>query len=191
MNERVLAAARSVPVSKGPEFQRPVDLPFTCSDDDLLEAVQTYLCGGTMPDIARLLGVEPAAAKNWTSAAGWKFIEECVRDDVRKIAHSNLTRIVHRCFGLIDDRLEKGDPIYDLEGEVVGYRAVKVKDLGAIAATLYDKIHELEDRTSGRHEEEQMALRDLAQSLREFAKVKQLERLAIPGLSTEVPESPQ
>jgi len=188
MDDGVLQSARNVPVTKGPEFVRPADLPCICSDAELLDAVQTWLCGGTKGEVAKLLHIRPQTLSDWTSATGWKFLEECVRDDVRKVAHSNLTRIVHRCFGLIDDRLEKGDPIYSLDGEVVGYRAVKVKDLGQIAATLYDKIHELEDRTSGANEEEQLTLRELAESLKNWAQVKRLETASIPGISTVVPE---
>jgi len=190
MDDGVLQSARNVPDTRGqPEFKRPADLPFTCSDDDLLDAVQMYLCGGEIGEVAKLLKIRVIHVKHWTSATGWKFIEECVRDDVRKVAHSHLTRIVHRCFGLIDDRLEKGDPIYDLEGVVVGYRAVKVKDLGTLACELYGKIHELEDRTSGIKEEENLTLRELAYSLKEYAKVKRLEQTAIPGVV--IPESPQ
>jgi hypothetical protein len=186
MDDGVTQAAQVVPVTKGqPEFQRPADLPFTCSDDNLIDAVQTYLCGGSVVEVGRLLGIKHIHVKNWTSAKGWKFIEDCVRDDVRKVAHSHLTRIVHRCFNMIDERLEKGDPIYDLEGQVIGWRPVKVKDLAAISDTLYGKMHDIEDRTSGRHEEEQLTLKELADSLRNYAQVKNLERTSIPGITIE------
>ena len=181
----LIEGAEAVPVSNGPEFKRPADLPFTCSDDNLLEAVRSYLAGERPVVVCKLLGIKVVHLQHWVSARGWKFLEGCVREEVNMVAHSTVTRLMHRCFGLIDERLEKGDPIYDMEGAVIGYRAVKVKDLGAIAATLYEKMRDIEDRTSGVKHEENLTLRELADSLRNYVQAKNLERTAIPGVVTQ------
>ena len=151
------------------EFKRPSDLPRTCSDDDLLEAVQLWLCGAGEDEIASLLNVTPGVFKReWLTAKGWRFLESCVKDDVRAVAHANLTRIAHRCFGLINERLERGDPIYGLEGEIVGYRAVKVKDLGNLATQMLTQGQEIDKRMAGKDPVRDMSLEELAASLKNY-----------------------
>src|SRR5690242_3357243 len=79
-------------------FRRPEDLPAAPTDIALLRAVQMYLCGEPAHLIARLLGVNPKELPEITQRKGWRFIEDCVREDVRQIATSNLTRLYFRCY---------------------------------------------------------------------------------------------
>ena len=150
-------------------FRRPEDLPAAPTDVALLQAVQAWLIGEPKEFVARKLGVVPAEVAEITTRKGWRFIEDCVRDDVRQIAMSNLTRITHKCFRLLDERLDKGDPIYDPDGRVIGYRAVKAKDLSNIATQMIDKHLEIEKRIERLDEKESLELHELAQSLRNYA----------------------
>lgn len=158
------------------EFKRPADLPRTCSDDALLEAVQSWLCGATEEDVSGMLNVPRETFKrHWLTSKGWRFLEQCVKEDVRAVAHSNLTRIAQRCFKLIEDRLEQGDPIFDLEGTVIGYRAVKVKDLGNLATQMLTQSQEIDKRTAGTDPAKDMSLEELAASLQNFVKAKRFD----------------
>jgi hypothetical protein len=100
-----------------------------------------------------------------------------VREDVRSIAFSNLTRLTHRCFKLLDERLDKGDPVYDQNGDVVGYRAIKAKDLSTMITQLLDQSGEIAKRTE--KPEENLDLLALAKSLENYAKEKSFERAKI------------
>ena len=153
-------------------FRRPQDLPQNITDVALLRAVQMYLCGESVHLVARLLGVNHKEVPELTTRQGWRFIEDCVRDDVRQIALSNLTRLTHRCFKLIDERLDKGDPVYDQNGDVIGYRAIKAKDLSNMVVQLMDKAHEIDGLT--KKPEEDVDLLKLAKSLENYAHEKRL-----------------
>jgi hypothetical protein len=155
-------------------FSRPQDLPATCSDSKLMDAVHMYLMGYPKREIAETLGItlnnwwRVHLEDLWLKKKGWHFLEECLREEVRKAAHASMVRITHRCFDLIDQRLERGDPIYSLEGEIIGYRAVKVKDLGNLAAQMSAMGIESEKRMSPRQKDETMTRGELAESLRHW-----------------------
>ena len=154
------------------DFVRPTDLPQWCTDKELFRAVQAWLCGEPDQRVASYLRVPIGEIKNYTNQPGWHFLEDCVRDDVRKVAYANLTRLTHRCFNIIDQRLERGDPIYGLDGEVVGYRAVKVKDLGNLVSQLMSQAQEMDKRTADPREPDKLDLHELAESLKNYAKEK-------------------
>ena len=155
-------------------FRRPDDLPAAPTDIALLRAVQMYLCGEPTHLIARVLGIIPAELPELTTRKGWRFIEDCVREDVRQIALSNLTRLTHRCFKLLDERLDKGDPVYDQAGDITGYRAIKAKDLSNMVVQLMDQAHEIDHRTA--KPEEDVNLLKLAKSLENYALEKRFKQ---------------
>lgn len=164
-------------------FRRPPDLPSEPTDIALLRAVQMYLCGEPHHLVARLLGIRPSDLPEIASRTGWRFLEDCVRDDVRQVALSNLTRLTHKCFRMLDERLDKGDPIYDQNGDVTGYRAIKGKDLGNLVVQLMDKAQEIEHLTT--KPEDNVDLLRLAKSLESYAHDKRLrEATPINGEST-------
>ena len=150
-------------------FKRPEDLPQSPTDLALLRAVQMWLTGDPPQLVAKVIGCKPDEMSEMVTRKGWRFLEDCVRDDVSQIALSNLTRITHKCFRLLDERLEKGDPIYDPDGNIIGYRAIRAKDLSNIATQMIDKHLEIERRIDRIDEKDSLALEELAKSLRNYA----------------------
>jgi hypothetical protein len=136
-----------------------------------------YLCGEQHHLVARVLGILPRDLPEMVTRTGWRFLEDCVRDDVRSIAFSNLTRLTHKCFRMLDERLDKGDPVYDQVGDVVGYRAIKAKDLSTMITQLMDQSSEIAKRTE--KPEENLDLLALAKSLEHYAKEKAFERAKV------------
>jgi hypothetical protein len=53
--------------------------------------------------------------------------------------------------------------------------------------SLYDKIHDIEERASGQRAEEQLTLKELADSLKNYVQAKREQDRAIPGSATLVP----
>ena len=166
-----------------PAFRRPPDLPNTCSDEALLDAVVGYLSGMDIGQVAKLLhqdkidGWRKHLECNWLSKPGWRFLTEQMKEIVRVNTQTRITRIMGRCFNLIDERLERGDPVYSLEGEVIGYRAVRVKDIAGIAAQMVDRSLELDKRTGSREKDEgdkPLTLNDLASLLKRETELKQI-----------------
>jgi len=164
------------------EFQRPSDLPRTCSDAELVEAVKEYLCGASNQELASLLHVEHTAVKKWTGARGWRQLEALLRDQVRELAHNSLSRITHKAFVQLQERLDEGDPMYNWEGQLIGYKPVRAKDLAMIAGTLIDKQHEVEKRIKGEMETGVGAdLITLARALENYARMKVINGKVLDG----------
>ena len=130
------------PASTG--FVRPLDLPFTCTDERLLEAVQSHLLGEKPEEIARLLHIPHKALRHWTTSKGWRFLEDSLRDPVRKAVIGQTTRLVSKLVTKMEDQLEKGDPVYDMEGNEIGRRGIRFKDLSTSYAAIVTKQLELE-----------------------------------------------
>jgi len=160
-------------------FERPRDLPFTCSDAALLEAVELWLCGADATEVAKILGIKHIHLKNWLTSKGWKYLEECVRDEVRKVASSQIARLVNRCLRQLDDRLDRGDPIMSLDGEILGYKPVSAKNLGAIATQLYDRMETVSDRTD---DKDGLGLPEIQEALKYWLQEKRKQNAAIPGV---------
>ena len=160
-------------------FRRPSDLHLPCTNLSLLRAVQMWLAGEDVKLIARKLGIHYKDVAEYTTLPGWRFIEDCVRDDVRRITLSGLSRLTHRCFTLLHERLDKGDPIYGPDGETIGYRAVKAKDLGTIINQLMSQQATIEERGQPRNTETDIDLVELAESLKNYALEKQFRKAKV------------
>jgi uncharacterized protein YjcR len=155
------------------EFTRPPDLPFTCSDADLLEAVQLWLIGARANEVAAKLGVQGQAVKHWTTAKGWKYLEECLRGEVRKVAHGQVTRLAAQALGKLETAIEMGDPVIGVDGEVKGHKPVKARDMAQIASILIERQTDMEERLGlKRNEDNLIDMRELAEGLRRYAKAK-------------------
>jgi hypothetical protein len=154
-------------------FNRPDDLPRTCSDAELIEAVKEYLCGANNEEVGALLHVEPATVKQWVGSRGWRTVEALLRDQVREVSLSALSRITHKSFVQLQDRIDTGEPMYNWEGQLVGYKPIKAKDLAIIASTLVDKQHEVERRMKGElPDSTKVDLNKLARALENYARMK-------------------
>jgi hypothetical protein len=161
-----------------PEFVRPRDLPVVCSDANLLEAVNLWLVGERDDVILAKLGCadDPryAPLSKWTNLGGWHYLADVLREEVLKVARGRMQRIMNRCFSGIEERIEHGDPQYNEAGVVVGYRGMRGKDLGNLAALFWDRLRESEKvAEEGLSAGERMAVKEIFAGLREMAKAKQ------------------
>jgi hypothetical protein len=165
--------AQATPAPQAVEFVRPPDLPFTCSDADLLEAVQLWLLGAKNAEVAQKLGLPTRTIKDWVTSQGWKYLEECVRSEVRRVAHGQISRLASKALDKLETAIELGDPVIGVDGEVRGHKPVKARDMAAIASTLLERQLEIEERLGlKRNEDNLIDMRELAEGLKRYAKAK-------------------
>src|SRR6266576_248313 len=106
-------------LSVKPKFERPAGLPFRCSDDELVEAVQAWLMGVDEDEIAGLLKVPKRSFRVWVSGESWQYLVGCLSDPVRRLVHGQMTRLTNKALKKVEERLDKGEPVYDDEtGEI-------------------------------------------------------------------------
>lgn len=184
-----------VPITLDPSFERPSDLPHTCSDENLVLAVQEWLIGASDAELAGLLRVTKDQVRNWTKARGWDKVAVMLRDDLRSLTHAHQTRLVNKTFKLLNDRLDNGDPIVDERGKVTGYRPLRAKDLALIQAQVLDRQEVIEKRLGLNPDEgKKISLEELHRRLERYADEHILpamtKRRVIDGTAAEAVDGP-
>jgi hypothetical protein len=170
-----------VAVTPESAFTRPADIPRTCTDEALLEAVGLWLIGSDGETVARKLGVSVEMAGGWTQKRGWKDVCARLRDEVRMGAHSGMTRCIALGLKAIEDRILYGDLVevttYDGDGVAktkVMRKPLPAWQLGNITDKLVNRQLMLEDRLAGKsgHDPDSLSVRELAAALARLAQRK-------------------
>ena len=133
-----------------------------------------WMCGMSEGIVARQLNIDPRCLWFALVSPEWALIVDTLRDSILKHTGNRMQRLSQRCFDLLEERLEGGDPVYDLEHNIVGYRAIRARDLSNMMAQLVDRQNTL-DRTGRNNQdkgERPLTLKDLATLLEEKTKLK-------------------
>lgn len=174
-------------------FRRPADLPCTCTDADLMEAVRGWMLNAPSDQVAHLLGIRPAQLPSWINSHGWQQIVLLLRDDIRAISYGAYGRLGLKAYQALEDRLDNGDPIVDSEGTVIAHRPIKGKDLAEIMTRL-GSMQDLMEKKLGltKDDDDSISLKELASSLKRFAQAKEIriDQTAISGSATDSDQPP-
>jgi hypothetical protein len=156
-----------------PVFVRPPGLPATCSDAQLLEAAKAYLCGTDPETLAKMLGVPVVGLRYWTDSREWGQLIEFIRPEVAGILIGQTTRVASLALVQLEDRLVKGDQVFNQQGEYVGRREIRGKDLAEIATKVLEQQKNLE-RSIGKitDDDNALSLKKLAAALTNYAEAK-------------------
>lgn len=182
-----------VPIEVAPTFVRPTDLPHTCSDEHLIFAVQEWIIGASDDEVCKHLHVRKQELKDWVRSRGWQTVAEMVREDVRRVAHSHLTRQFNSISAQIMERLNKGDPIVNENGKITGYRPIRARELSSMQRQVIESIEIIENRlglspdNSGR-----LSLTELNTALQRYAHENIFPKMkprTINGIAIDVGES--
>jgi hypothetical protein len=154
-------------------FVRPGDIPRTCSDEALLEAVTLWLVGADRAVVVEKLGIGPDMFLAWTNKRGWKECCARQRDEVRMGAHSGQTRIIALGLKAIEDRILLGDLVEGVDGKF--YRKPLLAwQVSNIVDKVINRQLMLEDRLAGKsgHDPDSLSVRELAAALARLAQRK-------------------
>jgi len=162
-----------IPLPQFPVFNRPPGLPETCSDEQLCEAVKIHLCGGTHAAIAKLLSVPEKAVRYWVDSREWGQLTALLKPEVAGILIGQTTRVASLALTQLEDRLLNGDEVWNQQGEIVGMRKIKGRDLAEIATKVLEQQKNLE-RSIGKitDDENTISLKKLATALTNYAEAK-------------------
>ena len=162
-------------------FRRPEDLRIvTANDEELMDAVVLWLCGAPDEEVQRKLNTDAAHLRWIVKKPGWGMLTDAIRRNVQRVAGDRMLRVANRALDLIEERIEGGDPIYGMSGEVIGKRAVRVKDLALIASQMADRHANLDGGVQKTPDgEKPLTLKDLADLLEREAKLKHAKEIDI------------
>jgi hypothetical protein len=109
------------------------------SDSQKTEAVQTYMILGSLKLVSGALKIPFDTLKVWKASEWWKTLEGELRIQEDLQLSSRLQKIVNRSYDVIEDRLEKGDFVYDQKTGTMRRKPVNMRDAHKVAIDLIDK----------------------------------------------------
>jgi hypothetical protein len=116
------------------------------SDSQKTEAVQTYMILGSLKLVSGTLKIPFDTLKVWKQSEWWKTLEGELRVQEDLQLSSRLQKIVNRSYDVIEDRLEKGDFVYDQKTGTMRRKPVNMRDAHKVAIDLIDKRDMLIER---------------------------------------------
>lgn len=145
------------------------------SDSQKIEAVTTFLAlGGSPSKTCELLKIPPQTLFTWKRQQWWHELEEQLKKEDRLTLSASLKNVIDKSIGVLADRLEHGDWIYDNKTGQLLRKPVSMKDANRVANDLIEKRVKLEQKETFivAQENIQDKLNQLAKSFSELANKK-------------------
>ena len=159
-----------------PTFVRPPGLPYTCTDEMLLEAVKCYLIGTDEKTLARMLCVDTKSVRYWTDSREWAALIELQTPELKMMLKGQLTRVASMTLRQLEDRLTYGDQVFDMTGKFVRRREIKGRDLSEIMTRVLEQRANLEKVIGNMTDPDgKLDLQEIADGLAQYAKQKRFD----------------
>lgn len=119
------------------------------SDQQKLEAVQSYLAIGNLALTSRILGIPEITLRVWKTQEWWHALIEDLRLQENIQLSARMKKLVEASQNIVAQRLESGDPIMNQKtGEIV-YKPVSMKDAHKVSVDLIDRQKDLQKMIDG------------------------------------------
>lgn len=163
------------------------DLTTTWSDEKRLEACATYIALGSMAETSKVVGIPLPTLWSWkTRKTWWEDMERQLRAERNNVTATKLGSIVENTLKAIEDRVERGDTVYDQRSGEFHRIPVSAASLNKIASTLLDRRLLLEKMQTTKQEDDvdstqklEKQLSKLASAFSEFVSSRQKEEKVI------------
>ena len=109
------------------------------SDSQKIECVTTYIKLGNITRVSELLKIPRPTIITWRSTEWWADIEKELRAEENIVLSSSMKTLVDKSLLAIEDRLDKGDWIYDAKQGKPVRKPVSMKDALKVSTDLIDK----------------------------------------------------
>lgn len=158
------------------------------SDSQKLETVKTWLLTGNLRLTANIVKVPEDTVRRWAKSTWWAQIVDDLHQEDQLLLSARLKKIVDRSFDVIEDRLEKGDFVYDQKTGQMRRKQVNMRDAHKVAIDLVEKREKLLAGHGPQASEEQVAdkLIKLAEKFAELAGQKKIETNTVEVSITDV-----
>lgn len=144
------------------------------SDSQKIEVITTYLALGNLALASRVLNIPAITVRQWKMTQWWKDMEAELRTEENLQMSNRLQKIIESTLAVAEDRIAKGDFIYDNRTGQLVRKPVPLKDAHKVAM---DMMNRRDDLVSRRPENVDMAsiddrLAKLAAKFEEIAGTK-------------------
>ena len=111
----------------------------TWSDKQKIEAVQSYLLLGNLSLTGRVLGISEVTLRKWKASDWWQTVVEDIKLQESIQLSNRLKKIANMTLGVVEDRVENGDYLYDGKTGQMVRKPVSLKDAHKVATDLIAK----------------------------------------------------
>ena len=148
------------------------------SEQDRIKAATTYAITGKATEVERITGIPAGTIRQWKTQEWWPQIIDRVKQEADDALDVKFTKIVDDTVEAIQDRIAKGDYVYDNKTGTVIRKPMGGKELAVVTSIFVDK-RELLRRKEQTHIEQasvKQLLTQVAESFKQLAK-KQNEKV--------------
>jgi transposase-like protein len=122
---------------------------FRWSDQQKLEAVQSWLALGNLALTARILGIPEVTLRVWKAQEWWHEVVEELRLQETIQLSARMKNLVEASQTIVAQRLESGDPILNQKTGQIVFKPVTMKDAHKVAVDLMDRREDLQRIVDG------------------------------------------
>lgn len=146
-----------------------------------IEAAKTYLLVGSVRIASNIVGIPEDTVKRWTKSVWWKQLIDDLRQEDELQLSARLKKLVDKSLSVVEDRLDKGDFVYDQKTGEMRRRPVNMRDAHKVALDMQERQEVLLNRSMPQASDEQVAdkLIKLAEKFAELAGAKRQEENTI------------
>lgn len=172
---------------KGSVKRRPTNATTNLlwSDSQKVEAVQTYLLLGSVKQTSFALKIPEPTLVSWRTKEWWKELEKEFKTQENITLSNKLKKLVDKSLSLVDDRLDKGDFIYDQKTGKMKRKPVALRDIHRVAVDMVAVRNRMDVNETQTIAQDSIAEK-LAKLAAEFAKVADKLDTKAPVVVTDI-----
>lgn len=135
------------------------------SDSQKIECVTTYIQLGNITRVAELLKIPRPTIVTWRATQWWADVEKELRAEENIVLSASMKKLVDKSLLAVEDRLEKGDLVYNPKLDKLVRKPVSMKDALKVSTDLIDKRIAI-----ATHENYTVAQENIDEKLKKLAK---------------------
>lgn len=109
------------------------------TQDDKIRAATLYAMTGSSKKVEEISGIPGGTVRQWRTESWWPQIIDRIRQEGDDQLDVKLTGLIDKVTDEINDRLQKGDYIYDTKKEKIVRKPIAGKDLSVMTSIFVDK----------------------------------------------------
>lgn len=148
------------------------------NETDRIKAAVCYALTGNAKRVEEITKIPAGTIRQWKTQPWWPQVINRIRQEHDDELDVKFTGIIDKTIGVINDRLEKGDFVYDSKNEQLVRKPVGARDTALIASTFIDKRTLLRENKKIHSEESAVMdrLKKLAKEFEGFVKARDITK---------------
>lgn len=150
------------------------------SEDDRIRAATVYALVGSAVKVQEITGIPAGTIRQWKTTEWWPQIVDRIRRDQDDSLDVKLTGLIDKSVKEINDRLEKGDYVYNNTTGELSRKPVGGKDMAVMTSIFVDKraLLRKKQKAASDNASVDIRLKKLAEEFGKFVQAKTIESTA-------------